>query len=213
MSNLKWVYLFSIPVIIVAVYLSFWQSPSGKQLKGCNNATSTSCEELERIANTPPVTIPTIPPIIATTSGNPSKSGQIDEHLFVDNALREVNFCGNKYLVKQIILDGVDIIQHIAYMATTKQLATRGDGFDYATSICSGVETNNSNNFIYESKSGSRIEIDMHAEVKTWVNQAGHRFYELVASGLVLDIDITDGSIYLSGGFSGELSGPVGKIK
>ena len=51
---------------------------------------------------------------VATTSSNPVQSEKIDEHLTIDNTLREVNFCGTTYRVKQVIIDGVDVVQRIA---------------------------------------------------------------------------------------------------
>ena len=60
------------------------------------------------------------------------KTGQIDEHLFIDETLKEVTFCGNRYLTKQIILDGVDVMEGLArivnenYVGGEEELKKRG---------------------------------------------------------------------------------------
>jgi hypothetical protein len=54
-------------------------------------------------------------------------SGKIDEHLTIYNTLREVNFCGEIYKVKQVLIDGVDVVQRVAELAT-KDLIPEGKG-------------------------------------------------------------------------------------
>ena len=54
-------------------------------------------------------------PVSPTTT---TQVGQIDEHLFIDNTLRDVNFCGKMYRVKQVKINGVDVVQRVAEIAT-----------------------------------------------------------------------------------------------
>lgn len=54
----------------------------------------------------------------------PTSVVQNDEHLTIDETLRDVNFCGKVYKVKQIKIDGVDVVQRIAEIATKDLIPT-----------------------------------------------------------------------------------------
>lgn len=104
------------------------------------NFFSSTTTDLTKI---PPEILP--PQIIATTSTNPVQSGQIDGHLFVDNTLRDVELCGEKYRVKQVIIDGVDVVQRIAELAQNSKQYSSKSVKDFANDICSSVPFNPSN--------------------------------------------------------------------
>jgi len=47
---------------------------------------------------------------------------KIDEHLTINNELRDVNFCGKTYKVKQVLIDGADVVQRVAELANKDAL-------------------------------------------------------------------------------------------
>lgn len=86
----------------------------------------------------PPITDqkPVDNPVVATTT----QSGKIDEHLTINNELRDVNFCGKMYKVKQVMIDGVDVVQRIAEIANKFNGGGEQDVLR-AKSICGNIES------------------------------------------------------------------------
>lgn len=80
--------------------------------KGCDqSATTTDCSKIPS----------TETPVVDENNSiipNTSPSGKIDEHLTINNELRDVNFCGKTYKVKQVMIDGVDVVQRVAELVT-----------------------------------------------------------------------------------------------
>jgi len=103
------------------------------------SATTTDCS---KIVDTVP-----LPVAVATTSANPVQSGKIDEHLTINNTLRDVNFCGNIYRVKQVIIDGVDVVQRIAELATNAQ-------FKQGKGVCDVAYSTMSNGYLVSNEIG-----------------------------------------------------------
>jgi hypothetical protein len=82
---------------------------------GCNqSATTTDCSKIRPTVETPDI------PIIKEET-EPIQSEKIDEHLTINNELRDVNFCGKTYKVKQVLIDGVDVMQRMAEMTKNSQ--------------------------------------------------------------------------------------------
>lgn len=78
-----------------------------------------------------------------TTSSTPSTIEKIDEHLTIDNTLRDVNFCGTTYRAKQVLLDGVDVVQRIAELATEKKQVPVVPQYKGTGEICKKIAQNN----------------------------------------------------------------------
>lgn len=68
--------------------------------------------------------------------------GQIDEHLFIDNTLKDVNFCGKTYHVKQVKIDGVDVVQRIARLINSSGSSSPELVRNFADDICKTVSFN-----------------------------------------------------------------------
>lgn len=85
----------------------------------------------------PPITEqkPVDNPVVTATT----QSGKIDEHLTINNELRDVNFCGKTYKVKQVMIDGVDVVQRIAEIANKFNGGGEQDILR-AKSICGNIE-------------------------------------------------------------------------
>lgn len=81
------------------------------------SATTADCSKLTPLGT--PYTPPTEEE--AKPWADTTQTGKVDEHLTIDNALRDVNFCGNTYKVKQVMIDGIDVVQRIAELTTSNQ--------------------------------------------------------------------------------------------
>jgi hypothetical protein len=91
--------------------------------------TSTTTDR----SNLTPLGTPYTRPPEGKSSATTTQSGKIDEHLTIDNTFRDVNFCGTTYRVKQVFIDGVDVVQRIAKLVTASNL-------DYMREICDRTE-------------------------------------------------------------------------
>jgi hypothetical protein len=63
-------------------------------------------------------------------------SGKIDEHLTIENTLRDVNFCGTIYRAKMVTIDGVDVLQRIAESATERKMVPSFPLYKGTAEIC-----------------------------------------------------------------------------
>lgn len=70
----------------------------------------------------------------------PEQVGQIDEHLFVNSTLREVVFCGKSYQVKQLVIDGVDVVQRVAELAKENKKIKEYPQYKGAREICNEIQ-------------------------------------------------------------------------
>jgi hypothetical protein len=122
--------------------------------------------------------------------------GQIDEHLFIDNTLKDVNFCGKTYRVKQVIIDGVDVVQRVAELATVGKV-TEGATIDISKNICDDTK------FYSVTKEGLELEYTEGVGGGVNVSIIGLGFY----------IPFSDHKIYLINGVDGESSGIIGNLK
>ncbi len=149
-----------------------------------------------------------VPPVIDDNPDAPVnivQSGKIDEHLFVDNTPKDVNFCGKNYKVKQILIDGVDIVQRIAELATNDLIPKNIGAGKVAKSICDNIQNNNA----------SPTDLDVGEVIKitgTDIGQAGD-VYALGISVQRFSVNLQSKDIYTYGGFDGSPVGPIGKIK
>ena len=171
------------------------------EAEGCDKAITTDCEELERLASLPPEELPTLP--IPTTSANPVQYGQIDENLFVDNTLRDVELCERKYLAKQIIIDGVDVIQRIALIFKESD----GQSTQEEEIICSNLELNPP-----IPKSGYNLSDPYELEVSEII-LAGKPYYRIQIVNVVIDVQSLTGEIFLIDGYAGGYAGSIGYLK
>ena len=140
----------------------------------------------------------------------------IDEHLTINENLRDVNFCGKILKVKEVTLDGVDIIQKIGELITNDKIPTKlqesiGGWHDTTVTkedmqkmICGNVTTNNPTGIInvnqikkLPSKETSFPKEDVYS-----LN---------ISQGFI--ISVSTGNIYLESGYDGSLRGPIGNIK
>ena len=153
-------------------------------------------------ADLSPGTPPPITKDEETTS--PQPSGKIDEHLTIDNTLRDVNFCGKTYKVKQVFIGGVDVVQRVAELATESLIPKDIKDGIYAEEICQGVQDNNPEGIIEIEK--------VNFIQETEVGQKENR-YMVLANGFLFVINVDTNEIYGVDGFDGSPIGPIGTLK
>lgn len=209
-----------IGIIVTAALTGFFltKTPVNKDAKQpCTTSTSTDC-----LRPTPIGTSYYVPPeekSLATTT----QSGKIDEHITINNTLRDVNFCGKTYKVKQVFIDGVDVVQRIAEILTKDLVPTmvkvgpygpRMDEWKTLTmkkgEMASGLCSNIQNNMV----NGMTIEVNNIKKFKsTDVGLGGGEIYMVVVSDQLFDVVQSTGEIYNISGYDGAFVGPIGKLK
>jgi hypothetical protein len=160
----------------------------------------------------------------------PNPQGQLtsmtrtDEHLTIDETLRDVNFCGKIYKVKQIKIDGVDVVQRVAELATknlireTLKIGPYGPKMDewktlikkrgeMANEICQNISLNIS----------SESRVIQVGEVNSFpskdLGQSGDKVYTIQISNSRFAINPASNEIYTSSEYEGSLIGPIGTLK
>ncbi len=161
----------------------------------CNPyATTTNC-------------VPALPPPVPEATTTPQiQTGKIDEHLTINNTLRDVNFCGKIYKVKQIIIDGVDVVQRIAELVRNRSLSQNTKLKIVGDSICKSVPFN----------PNDELQID---EVIPFIfdpsnKKAGEKTgtYGIYAQIFQVGVNPTKNEIYGINGFDGNTE-LIGKLK
>jgi hypothetical protein len=165
---------------------------------------------------------PPPPPVSITTSSTSVQEGQIDEHLFVDNTLRDVNFCGNIYKVKQVMIDGVDVVQRVAEIATKnlipenfkvgpygadadiwKDLKNENHGIEKA--ICENLQSN--------TKETTLVVTNLNSGKSKLMGKQEEYSYGFILNGTSYIVSVSTFDIYTSSNYDGALVGPIGKLK
>jgi hypothetical protein len=179
----------------------------------------------QNVVETNPPIVPTEPEKVAKTNPpatTPKQSGVIDEHLTINNELRDVNFCGKTYKVKQVMIDGVDVAQRIAYLATnnlipstfekgpriTEQEKAEGKMITQegtiAKQICGNVQINTTTQTIEvtvgKKFSGQDVGLESETFYHVWIEQSAR-------------VALPSGDLYIDDGFSGTLIGPIGNLR
>lgn len=80
------------------------------------------------------------PPEVEKPWGDTTQTGKIDEHLTINNTLRDVNFCGNTYKVKQVLVDEVDVVQRIAEIAGKNVTVEEFPQYEGTERICRDIQ-------------------------------------------------------------------------
>lgn len=179
-----------------------------------------SFTKTQKVAQTNPPVIPTELGKVVTNPPAPEQLGVIDEHLTINNELRDVNFCGKTYKVKQVLIDGVDVVQRVAELATKDLIPASfsqgpyakegkplilGEG-KVAKEICENANPNVPSEVITIKWMQKIISKESGLENESWV-------YPLMVDDNLFYVAVLSGSIYMTDGFSGTPMGPIGKLK
>lgn len=145
-------------------------------------------------------------------------SFKVGDHIVVDNNLREVNFCGTKHKVKQLMVDGVDVVQRIAQLATERLIQSDLQrGFlggeivtttkeQIASNICHNVNRNGSTQLL-TLELGEKF---VYAERKLYPDRD---FYPFSIGGNLFYVSVPSENLYFDDPFDGLIRGPIGKLK
>jgi hypothetical protein len=111
---------------------------------GCDqSATTTNCATIKtsQPAEQAPTGLSTATSYteVATTK----QSGKIDQYLTIENTLKSVSFCGNLTLkTRQVVINGVDVGQRIAQLASNDQMGKMSDGTSFGQAVCNSMPHN-----------------------------------------------------------------------
>lgn len=172
---------------------------------------------------------PSVQPPESVSSVTTTQVGQIDEHLFIDNTLKEVNFCGKTYRVKQVMIDGVDVVQRIAELATKnlmpetfkvgpylppmdEWIIVSNKNGEIAKIICENVSLNNSYSLSMENPTTiyeiSGVDVFTNTHPNTNI-----KTYSVSAHGLHVVVNPSTNEIFTSSEYDGSSIGPLGTLK
>lgn len=174
---------------------------------GCDqSATSTDCGSIIDVQQTVPQDYLSSA-ISYTEVASTNQSGKIDDHLTVNNTLKEVRFCEKKYKSRQIFIDGIDVVQRIAELASNNNEPPNKENPSLGRGICNSMPSN------IEYTKGILKTSDTQAFVSTDPKLLPGVAYLLYVGTSGFDINLSTGEIYPISGFDGSLLGPVGKLK
>ena len=167
---------------------------------GCDkSATTTDCSKIVYIPPVPEVIKAEEPPLLDTALN--------DEHLTIDNTLVPVQFCGQTYQARQVLIDGVNVVERIGEImleADKNDPESNWCPKEYEESVVYDVNYLEFNiyNFLVENSSFSPEKIGY-----------GQKIYGISIKGSSFDILPSINEIYGVSGFDGSPFGPVGKLK
>lgn len=140
--------------------------------------------------------------LLISKESNSVQPKPTDDRLVVNNTLQEVDFCGKTYNVKQVLIDGVDVVQKIGQSTQLNNSSTE--------TICKNIELNNPN-----PDPKTKIELTV-GEVQKFpgsdIGQQGD-IYAFNISVVRFNVNTSSGEIYLNGSYDGSLIGPIGNFK
>jgi len=116
-----------------------------EQKTGCApSSTSTDCATIQASL---PAEQTADPQLSTATSYNEiyqtQQSGKIDDHLTVDNTLKDITFCGDLTLkTRQIIINGVDVGQRIAQLASSDEMGKGANDSSIGEGVCNSMPHN-----------------------------------------------------------------------
>ena len=165
---------------------------------GCDqSATTTPCAKIQanRPAANPSSYMSQATSYTEVASTN--QSGKIDAHLSVDNALKGAQFCDKAYKSRQIVIDGVDIVQKIATLTTADAASKDAQSKTLGAGICDGMPSN-------MSYTKGILEVsDVKHFVSTNAAKLPEDNYSLTIGVQAFDVNVVTGDIYLIGGYDG----------
>lgn len=164
-------------------------------------------------SNLTPLGTPYTQPQEEKRTATTTQSGRIDEYLTIDNTLRDVNFCGTRQIARQIFINGVDVVQRIAELATEIKIINLDSKYSLSKEICTAFSnTRLSKEDLGDLVTGQPTGMSI-PEVTNWTNTDGHKMYSILLPSWFFSIDSTTNDIYLINGYDGSLMGPIGVLK
>lgn len=133
---------------------------------------------------------------------------RFDEHITIENTLRNMNFCGEIFTAKQIFIDGVDVLQRIAELATTQQ-ASETARPPAPPALCLNIIHNMPSTSVLGTLASRELPV---SNVVTYTNHRGHKAYVLTVVNSGFQVDSVTGEIFYMSPI-GDIPTPIGNLK
>lgn len=130
---------------------------------------------------------------------NLKQSGKVDQHVTVDPTLKDVTICGAHFKARQVVIDGVDVVQYLAKTLPQTHDTTRASESIQA-SICNTLGTSNPSRDTYGDYKVAELPV---LDVTKQIDSQGHQGYFFAISALRFEVDATNGDIYHMGAYDG----------
>lgn len=207
-----------IAILVVAGFSIWFFNPDPKIRNevvenGCNqSATTTDCAELVKKAQERELEEPLIPISTATSYTevfSTTQSGKIDEHLTIDNTLTNVTFCERlTFKSRQIFIDGVDIVQRIAYLASNELTEKDPDGITFGQRMCDSMP----HNVVYTKGILKTRDVTTFDGMNDGFTVITGKTYGVNIGSMQYAINPSANEIFVVGGFGGKLT-KIGSLK
>ena len=185
--------------------------PATDRLTGCDSsATSTDCATIRTSEPAEQATKGLSTATAYTEVAATKQSGMIDDRLTVNNTLKNISFCGKLSRTRQVIINGVDVGQRIAELASKDQMGyvPGGDspqGESFGRAICNTLPLN-----VPEMK--GVLEMRDVITPQTNTSQTPSNNYTVIVGTYAFVIDPITNEIFNVGAYDGTLF-LVGKLK
>jgi hypothetical protein len=171
---------------------------------GCDQAaTSSDCGAIKRIDQQAPElsTASTYPEVAST-----QQSGRIDEHLTVNNDLKGVSFCETSFKTRQIMINGVDVGQRIAQLASSDAMGKGANESSIGKGVCNSMPHN-------VAMTKGILEMRDVTTFQTEDERAVGNNYRVYLGDLAFAVNATTNEIFLISAYDGSTLTSVGKLK
>lgn len=180
--------------------------PAIDQRTGCDSsATSTNCATVRTSQPAEQAATGLSTATSYTEVASTQQSGKIDQHLTVDNTLKSISFCGTAFKTRQIIINGVDVGQRIAQLASSDQMGKVG-----GESIGQGMCNSMPHNIDYTK---GILEISDVTTGKSTDPQISGNFYYVILGQEAFAINSVTNEIFSVSAYDGSTLTAVGKLK
>lgn len=134
------------------------------------------------------------------------QSGKVDTHASVNTTLEDLTICGHAYKTRQIVIDGVDVVQRVAaLLPKTDKVSTATPMTGYCSTFSQPASMNQDYDY--------RITELMVSDVRPYTED-GQARYRLTIGGMDFEIDTPSDDVYMVDYYSGGVMTPkLGNLK
>ncbi len=174
----------------------------------CDPATtSTDCATVTASSTTVQSLVELSSATSYTEVAETDQSGKIDDHLVVDNTLKNITFCSGLTLrTRQIFIDGVDVGQRIAQLASSDQMGRAANGDSIGEGVCNSLP----HNVAYIKGILRMPDVTLF---QTGDPSTPGENYRVSLGSLVFAINPTSGEIFMVSAYDGSTLTRVGTLK
>ncbi len=172
------------------------------QEEGCERAaTSTGCVGAGMSVGKK---LEISPAVSYTEVAATHQSDKVDEHLAVGNTLKSVSFCSQKtFKTRQITINGVDVVQRIAQLASNDQMGRGAGGMKIGEGVCNSMPGNaNYTKGILDTR-----------DITTFESEENGKLYRVYLSNMAFAVNPKTNEIFIISAYDGSTLTGVGKLK